>query len=469
MRHHLWVVFAALFGPACQLGDAPDAAALADLDALAAVHAFPNRRVCARPTAPDEVTCFARIRIHGDSTSPINTPPEGLAPVDLVSAYNIPRGGTGVTIAVVDPFDDPHAEADLAKYRAQFGLPPCTTANHCFKKLNQRGLASPLPRADRNWASEIALDLEMVSAGCPDCNIMLVEADSSTATHLDEAVNKAAESGADAISISWGGDETPSSPRTARKYYRFTGVAVFAAAGDIGDVVQFPASAPRVIAVGATTLTRSSATRGWAEAAWAETGSGCSKYIPKPSWQKGRQTDTGETPACNNRSVADMAAVGDPNTGVAVYDSYGGTGWEVYGGTSVSAPLVAGIWTATGHARDSAALAYTYTNAFYDVTSGSNGVCTVPYLCNAGVGYDGPTGVGTPNGEALRATCFGSSCGGTCDTHVACSVGAELDASCNFCTAEICDADPFCCTTRWDETCVGEVQSVCGTSCDAGS
>src|SRR5207244_4408707 len=123
--------------------------------------------------------------------------PRGFGPVDLQSAYKLPSAtaGSGATVAIVDAFDDPKAESDLATYRSQFGLPACTTANGCFRKLNQNGAASPLPRSDTGWAGEIALDVDMVSAVCPNCKIMLVEADNSD-NNLFTAIDTAARLGA---------------------------------------------------------------------------------------------------------------------------------------------------------------------------------------------------------------------------------------------------------------------------------
>src|SRR5262249_55988033 len=157
------------------------------------------------------------------------------------------------------------------------------------------------------------------------------------------------------------------------------GIGVFASSGDSGFGVEFPASSQYVVAVGGTSLAKSSGTsRGWVETAWNGAGSGCSGFISKPSWQK----DTG----CSKRMEADVSAVADPNTGVAVYQTFGATGWVVYGGTSVASPVVASIYAVTGHAADAnpAALSYNNPTMFFDVTSGSNGSCSQSYQCNAG-------------------------------------------------------------------------------------
>src|SRR2546423_4261588 len=132
--------------------------------------------------------------------------PSGIGPGDLQSAYKLPSGsgGAGQTVAISDAFDNPNAEADLAVYRSQFGLPPCTTANGCFRKVNQNGAASPLPRSDTGWAGEIALDVDMVSAVCPSCKILLVESNQPD-NSLFTAIDTAARLGAKFLSNRWGG------------------------------------------------------------------------------------------------------------------------------------------------------------------------------------------------------------------------------------------------------------------------
>src|SRR5262249_42816525 len=212
------------------------------------------------------------------------------------SAYLIDtNGGAGATVAIVDAQDTPNAEADLAVYRTTYGLPPCTTANGCFKKVNQNGAASPLPAPDKGWATEIMLDLEMASATCPKCKILLVEATTASMDDLGTAVNTAAAMGATVISNSYGGPED-ATIADGEKYFNHPGIGVFVAAGDSGFGAMYPASSQYVIAVGGTALTKSTTTtRGWVETVWGSwlsvilggTGSGCSKYITKPSWQEG--------------------------------------------------------------------------------------------------------------------------------------------------------------------------------------
>jgi subtilase family serine protease len=293
----------------------------------------------------------------------------------------------------VDAYDDPNAESDLAVYRSQFGLSACTTANGCFKKVNQSGGTS-YPSGNTGWAEEISLDLDMVSAVCPNCHILLVEGTSATFASLGTAVNEAVSLGATTVSNSYGGSES-SSESSYASYYNHSGVVITASSGDGGYGVEVPAAYNTVVAVGGTSLSKSSSTRGWAETAWSGAGSGCSAYISKPTWQ----TDTG----CTRRTVADVSAVADPNTGVSVYDTYGSVGgWLVFGGTSVSSPIIASVYALAGNASsvNAASSLYSNTGSLYDVTSGSNGSCGGSYLCTAGVGYDGPTGLGTPDGTA---------------------------------------------------------------------
>jgi hypothetical protein len=324
------------------------------------------------------------------------TKPDGLARNDFLSAYKLPAtGGAGRTVAIVDANGDPTAESDLAAYRKQYGLPACTTANGCFTVLNQHGQTSPLPKfnPDDDWSVEIALDLDMVSAVCPACHIVLVESNSASSTDLAAAERVATASGAIAVSNSWGGDEISDDQKLNGAFAK-PGVAITASSGDAGFLeASWPASLSTVIAVGGTTLKKSStAARGWTETAWKGAGSGCSAWTPKPSWQH----DT----HCGMRTASDISAVADPATGVAVYAQ---GEWLVIGGTSASSPLIAGMIALAGNASalPNAKYIYSHASKLYDITSGTNGIywdCGGDYLCNAKPGYDGPTGMGTPNG-----------------------------------------------------------------------
>jgi hypothetical protein len=332
----------------------------------------------------------------------------GFSPANLRSAYNLPSAsaGSGQTVAIVDAYDDPNAEADLATYRSEYGIPECKSANGCFRKVNQTGGTS-YPTPNTNWGEEISLDLDMVSAICPNCHILLVEATTNEFGNLLAAESEAASLGATEISNSWAGEEVASDTEL-NSYFTHPGVPIAAAAGDHGYQVNYPASSPDVIAVGGTTLTKASNSRGWAETVWYNnnggewvgTGSGCSAYEPKPAWQ----TDAG----CVHRTNNDVAAVADENTPVSVYDSYGHSGeaaWRLIGGTSAATPIIASAMAlANAYTRSFPGAEAFYmealqngTGALDDVVSGSNGSCG-NYLCNARTGYDGPTGLGSPYG-----------------------------------------------------------------------
>jgi subtilase family serine protease len=328
-----------------------------------------------------------------DGASP-NATPSGYGPGQLQSAYGLTSAsagnGAGKVIAIVDAYGYPNAEADLQVYRSQFGLPTCTVANGCLIIRNQNGGTSA-PRTDTGWDQEQALDLDMASAICPNCKILLVQANSNSFANLAAAVDYAASfGGVVAISNSYGGSEYSSEVNDQSHYNNPTthGIAVTVSSGDNGYGVEFPAASSNATAVGGTHLILGSP-----ETVWSGAGSGCSAYISKPSWQ----TDGG----CAHRTVADVSAVADPNTGVAVYGpaSRARSAWLVFGGTSVAAPLIAGVYAVSGSVVP---LSTTYGKAsgFHDVTSGSNGSCGGTYLCTGVAGYDGPTGLGTPNGTS---------------------------------------------------------------------
>ena len=321
--------------------------------------------------------------------------PQGLRPKDLQAAYRLPSAtrGKGQTIAIIDAYDDPRAEADLAVYRSTFGLSRCTAANGCFRKVDEHG-GKRYPAADQGWSGEIALDLAMVSATCPHCHILLVEADTASFDDLGTAVNTAVRFKAKIVSNSYGTFEDVQTINSAAHYYKHPYAVIIASAGDNGYGVQLPAAFNSVIAVGGTSLSPARNSRRWTETVWSGTGSGCSKYISKPDWQKDK--------GCHKRSVADVSAVADPATGVAVYNTYGGSGWGVFGGTSASAPIIAGVYALAGNAaKINGSYLYSHRSHLYPVTSGNNGTCTPRYLCTAIPGkYNGPAGLGTPKGTA---------------------------------------------------------------------
>jgi subtilase family serine protease len=291
-------------------------------------------------------------------------------------------------VAIVDAYANPNAAADLAAYRTAFGL----GAAHLIQ-VNQTGGPITKVRGNVGWGQEEMLDLEMISAICPSCHIIYVGANSASFADLGAAVDTAARLGAKVISNSYGGPEF-STEASIASHYSHPGVAITVSSGDNGYGVQAPAAFNTVTAVGGTTLTLNTNGTRASETVWSGAGSGCSAYITKPTWQ----VDT----LCANRTVADVAAVADPATGVAVYDSYGshrGANWYVFGGTSVAAPIIGAVYALSGKtAGVPASLAYAKAGSLFDVTSGSNGSCGGTYLCTGGSGYDGPTGNGTPNG-----------------------------------------------------------------------
>ena len=338
---------------------------------------------------------LGQTHVFKNARSAVNAP-DGLTPNDLQSAYALPAlaTGKGQMVAIVDANDDPLAESDLAVYRSTFGLSACSSANGCFRKVDQSG-GVKYPQADAGWAGEIALDLDMVSAICSGCHILLVEANSASFDDLGTAVNTAVRLGATVVSNSYGSREKLPDATTMAHYYDHPGVVITASSGDSGYRVQLPAAFKGVIAVGGTTLSRASNARGWTESAWGAAGSGCSQYISKPAWQSDSK--------CQHKTVADISAVADPDTGVAVYNTYESyeDGWSVNGGTSASSPIIASIYALAGNAaKIDGAYLYSHTIDLNDVTDGNNGTCQADYLyfCTAGNGYDGPTGLGTPKG-----------------------------------------------------------------------
>ncbi len=345
-------------------------------------------------------------------------------PQRLRELYDLPEetaAGSTQTIAVVDAFDDPTAESDLAVYSNQFGLPPCTTENGCFKKVNQSGLASPLPPVNGGWASEITIDVQMAHAICQTCHIDLVEAKSEEFSDLAAGVNAAVKLGADEVSNSYGATEEPGLVELESSSYNHPGVVVTVSSGDCGylnrdcpeelaEGTEFPADSPHVVAVGGTSVHESGGV--WTSKVWDEAGSGCSVLFSAPAWESG-VAGFAATGCGSGRGVADVSAIADPNTGVDVYSTTpefnGGPtpGWGVWGGTSVAAPIVAAEFALAGGSHGvnyPAATLYGHAgeaSALYDVLSGENGKCGTATSCKAVAGFDGPTGVGQP-GRARR-------------------------------------------------------------------
>ena len=425
------------------------------------------RRVCP-PATRGRAACFALVRepvtagtagaapfLQNDGASE-SGPAGGLTPAQLASAYEYDpaEGGAGQTVAIVDAYDDPKIEADLGTFDENYKLAECTTANGCFKKVNQSGEATPLPSAESGWAVEISLDVETVHGVCPKCKILLVEAKAPTYADLGTAVNEAVKLGATEVSNSYGGSEEAGGEEAA---YKHPGVVITASAGDQGyydwDYVfeghghaaparpDMPASYPSVVAVGGTSLKLNESGTRNSETVWNDsgrpshkeeefkqynaTGGGCSTLFTAPSWQQNVPGWTNTT--CGTKRLDnDIAAVADPYTGFDIYDSYGGPGWETIGGTSLSSPLTSALYALAGGGGGvsyPAATLYSHLGqpfSLYDVSEGGNGYCdgeaatpcgepainkkygNIDCLgttaCDATLGFDGPSGVGAPKG-----------------------------------------------------------------------
>jgi hypothetical protein len=433
-----------------------------------------STEICALPTA--EEGCF------------------GLRPQDLHSAYALPTNASAMqTIALVDAYNDPHAERDLEAYDREFGLPRCTAGNGCFKQVNQNGEAGNLPfpknelelesagtgtSAERKeaqeaegWSVEISLDVETARATCQSCRIALVEASSPAYANLEAAEEAAVRLPAQEVSNSWGGPECESGLGCIEDSSAFNhpGVVITVSAGDDGYLnwlespqtpyANYPASSPHVVAVGGTRLHLGADGEWTGESVWNDGGEssgtreghgagggGCSTQFAAPSWQKS-VSDWSTVGCAGKRAVADVSADADPYTGLAIYDTSheceaeieeesGGeiveatTHWCTIGGTSLASPLIASVFALAGGAQGVAYPAQTlYENvagsptSLHDVTEGSNGRCRTPFdaatastsctsaeeamtscpstlICRAAPGYDGPTGLGTPDGIA---------------------------------------------------------------------
>jgi hypothetical protein len=428
------------------------------------------RTVCPAPRR-HAASCLAMALVPSPATAPGSRPyalaggaaaagpAGGLTPADLAKAYGYTGsvGGGEQEVAIVDAFDDPKIESDLATFDANYGLPACTRENGCLSKVSQTGSSSVLPAADKaGWTVEIALDVETAHSSCPNCRILLVEADSEAFADLASAVNEAVTLGATEVSNSYGGLETELAS-LERSAYDHPGVVIVAASGDSGyhnwdrlaevgvapGLPDAPASLPTVVSVGGTSLKLTSTGARKVESVWndsgppsgatfkqfAATGGGCSTLSEAPSWQQA-VPGWAATGCGTHRLDNDLAAVGDPYTGFDIYSSYkyaasASTGWLTVGGTSLSSPLIAALYGLAGGSRGTAYPATTlYSHleqaSLYDVTTGGNGYCdgVAPGTCgepevneqfgdldcvgttecDGAVGFDGPGGVGTPNG-----------------------------------------------------------------------
>jgi subtilase family serine protease len=375
--------------------------ASADSTLAGAIESGLVRPVCRHDVAPGTARCLSYILTDTSRAPRAGGHPAiaGYGPADLQSAYNLGAaiGNPGGTVALVFWYNDPNLDADLAAYRSQFGLPACTEASGCLKQVNQLG-GSSLPMNDANAAVEESLDVDMVSANCPNCKIIFVEATQPTLADLRIAENTAATlAGVVAVSNSWEAGSEIATP-SFKNAFNHPGRAIVASAGDSGYSVSSPSDYGTVTAALGTTLTAGGGSRGWTERVWNGTGSGCSAIIAPPAWQVGIEITDGLL-GCSKRVVGDVAYVADPGTGVAMYDTFGQSGWLVVGGTSVGAPAEAALYALSGStAGTPAGLAYSNVASFYDITLGTNGTCTPHWLCRAFPGYDAPSGVGSPNG-----------------------------------------------------------------------
>jgi len=450
------------------------AAAAAAAGAAPSLRYATVKRACALP-APGRASCFALELVPAAADQPAalayqpaagataKGPTGGLTPADLASAYSFSpsAGGSGQTVAVVDAFNDPDIESDLASFDQHYGLAACTTADGCFEKVSQTGSTKSLPPAAENgWSVETSLDVETVHSACPSCKVLLVEANSEELSDLAAATDEAVALGATVVSNSYGASEGEDAAYESS--YEHPGVVVLASAGDSGflewdDVGEgltapeqpdAPASFPSVVAVGGTTLKLSAKGARRSETVWnnagkpnrrgrfsgfkqfAAAGGGCSTLFGAPSWQLDA-AGWSATGCGSHRLDNDVAAVADPYTGFDIYDSdktngEEGRGWLTIGGTSLSSPLIAAMYALAGGAHgvaDPAETLYGHlgqASALYDVTKGGNGYCDAESeqrcgepaaneelgevdclgttACDAADGFDGPTGVGTPVG-----------------------------------------------------------------------
>lgn len=410
----------------------------------------PRYRACG-PATRGSSTCYAIL--SNASVSPSLTPNSGSCvhlpgcylPIDLQGAYGITSaahsGGKGETVAVVDAFGYTGGykglAKDLATYRKFAGLPKCDKT--CFKILDQNGktkLPKPGIGSDAGWQGEEALDIDMVSAICPNCHILLVQTNSSQNTDLAKGEAIALKK-ASYVSNSWGGaEELPTYPL----FDSHPGKVITASAGDDGagapasqggGTESQPCGFTGVVCVGGTSLVAHNGVYK-AETVWQDfhykykgtiynfgaTGSGCSSMVAKPSWQKDK--------GCTKRSATDISADADPVTGVVIACTPCGTGSNEgllggVGGTSASSPMIASMYALAGNAKSiGSAPQKIWTSSrsnFNDVTQGFNDsaklrpplqsgdvrtglICgkSIAYICKAGVGYDGPTGWGSPKG-----------------------------------------------------------------------
>lgn len=392
MKRHLMLasLAATALGVTGLAGALPSASAnSATPTASSAATASHTVHACTTHPAPGYATCLA-VSVADASGKALRTPaplPAGFTPTDVQAAYNLKGlSSHGRTVAIVDAYGYSNLAKDLAAYRSHYDLPKCTVRSGCLTIMDQHG-GTNYPPDNSGWDLEQALDVDAVSAACPDCKILVVQAKSASVHNLGIAVNQAArQSGVAAISNSYIGHD-----RTNRSAYNHRGIAVTAASGDGGwQGGQYPAEDSHVVAVGGTSVTADGSRRGYSETVWGGAGSGCASETNQPKWQQDINT------GCKTRAVSDVSAAANPGAGgLIIY--YNGQFQQV-GGTSEASPIIASVYALSGNTGGyPARFPYKSPNRLYDITSGSNGSCGAP-LCTAGNGWDGPTGVGSPNG-----------------------------------------------------------------------
>jgi len=366
--------------------------------------------VVALPLAAQDGTDSTKVYAHPPLhriAAPDVSPAAEILPSAIRVAYGfntITNYGAGQTIALVDAYDDPNAEADLGTFSTKFHLPACTTANGCFKKVFQTGTTPPADST--GWSNEVAIDTQWAHSIAPSAKIILVEANSNSVSDLLDSVSVAVANGANVVSMSWSASEG-SYETSSDSYFQVKHVVFVAASGDAGHSVGYPAASPYVVGVGGTSLTVNSTTGAWvSETAWSDSSGGLSAFETEPSYQSGVQTS-------GMRGVPDVAYDGDPNTGVPAYSSWACadcyTGWGQWGGTSIGTPQWGALFAIADSERNAASKArltlpqtdlYPLAEGdYHDIVSDTNGSCGV--LCSAHTGYDLVTGLGSPKANLL--------------------------------------------------------------------